>query len=243
MMNTHENTPHRKPIKRRFVIITTCILICILFIVGYVNSIHVADKTLFVKEIYFNNAQGLQCSKNNPYREQLLNEIEALSKQKQRTATEFEHEPEITIQTANGLTLDFSLGVTHYEYPDVEGEEYENRDESSYYIRISKKDKLIDIFYYEWHEAATLRQIMYKAIYYEYVNLETFTGVVTGIYDYHNKDDLKLCYIKTIDYGTIQTETMNIDNIVVGDVVDAVIHNIDRSELSADCRVTLRKSD
>ena len=108
----------------------------------------ICDRKVKVQELYFNDEKGFQCSDDNPYWDEILMQVERISGKDEIEPTEFEHDPELTVVTSGDISFELSDGVTAYAYPDVVGVEYENRDRSSYYIRILKKGKQKSIFYY-----------------------------------------------------------------------------------------------
>ncbi len=205
------------------------------------NKYHIANNMVAIDNIYFNNAEGLACNEDNPYREQLLLELESLCQKKTRTPTEFEHEPEITIIASDGTIYEMSAGATHYEYPEAMDSEYENKDESSYYIRVKKDNQPETIEYYEWDDAIPLRKVMFDAIYYAYQQIGNMQGIVTGIYEGYDKNNESFrCAIETFQYGYILAEVDTLDNAIVGDTVELILYNEDRENISADCRGTIR---
>lgn len=205
------------------------------------NKYHIANNKVIIESIYFNNAEWLTCNEDNPYREQLLFELESLCQKETRTPTEFEHDPEITIIASDGTIYEMSSGATHYEYPETTDSEYETKDESSYYIRVKKDNQPETIEYYEWDDAIPLRKVMFDAIYYAYQQLGSMQGIVTGIYEgYDANNESFRCAIETFQYGYILAEVDTLDNAIIGDTVELTLYNEDRDNISTDCRGTIR---
>ena len=131
----------------------------------------ICDRKVKVEELYFNDEKEFRCSTDNPYREDILLQVERIAEKEEIEPTEYEAAPELTIVASGEYTFELSSGVTAYAYPAVEGGTYENRDRASYYIRVLKKGKQNDIRYFEVDEdVVRLRELMNEAIQFEYEN-------------------------------------------------------------------------
>lgn len=172
-----------------------------------------------VQEIYFNNEKGFQCSDENPYWEELLTQIELISKKEQIEPIEYEFDPEVTLVCGKELTFELSDGTTSYAYPAVEGIEYENRDRWAYYIRVLEEEEMEDIFYFEVDEdVQRLRELTQAAIQYEYDNAPK-EGVEAVVVSARNDSISKYCVVRSEEYGEITLFAEDFDHIIVGDTV------------------------
>lgn len=221
---------------KRKIIIFLCCFLCILCGCSGQESgmkCKIGRHKLKITEIYFNNTRGLKCSEDNPYWEQILSDIELVSQKETREPTEFDFEPEITLIAANGVTCEMSFSVTAYSYPDVEGDEYENRDESAYYIRILRNGKSETSYYEVDEDVAKLRRNINGAVSYEYGRLEKLTGVIR--YINNNAGEKKWCYVVS-EYGDLKVKTEDFDGAIVGDTVEVELcHKADDTDRTADC--------
>lgn len=200
-----------------------------------------------VQEIYFNNEKGFQCSDENPYWEELLTQIELISKKEQIEPIEYEFDPEITVVCNKELTFELSDGTTSYASPTVEGYAYENRDKWAYYIRVLKDEKFENIFYFEVDEDVQhLRKLIQEAIQFEYDNApqEGIEAVVVRVW---NDSISRGCWVRSEEYGLVTLNPENLDHIIVGDTIryrlldesesggkyNAELENLTQNDLSA----------
>lgn len=207
--------------KSIFWVCLVCFVLCGCSVKESSKKYKICNYNVKIEEIYFNDAVGLQCSEANPYREQLLSQIELISSEESIDATEFEHEPEITLVTSKGITFELSSGVTHY--PVVEGMEHENQDKYSYYIRILRNGERDGTHHYEWDEdVINLRQLMFDAMNYEYSTgiVTNAKGVITYLEDY---GAYKTCGIESTEYGYQRVAVSDYDGVIVGDTVEFTI--------------------
>lgn len=200
-----------------------------------------------VQEIYFKNEKGFQCSDENPYLDELLTQVELISKKEQVEPIEYEFDPEITLVCNKGLMFELSDGTTTYAYPAVEGMEYENKDKWAYYIRVLKDEKFEKIFYFEVDEdVQQLRQLIQEAIQFEYDNAPK-EGIEAVVVSARNDSISKYCAVRSEEYGEITLFAEDFDHIIVGDTVryrlldesesngniNAEIENLTQNDLSA----------
>lgn len=200
-----------------------------------------------VQDIYFKNEKGFICSDENPYLDELLTQVELISKKEQVEPIEYEFDPEITLVCNKEITFEISDGTTAYAYPAVEGMEYENRDEWAYYIRVLKDEKFENIFYFEVDEdVQQLRKLIQEAIQFEYENAPK-EGIEAVVVSARNDSISKYCWVRSEEYGEITLYAEDFDHIIVGDTVryrlldesesngnfNAEIENISQNDLSA----------
>jgi len=196
-----------------------------------------------VREIYFNDEKGFQCSNDNPYRDDILMQVERISEKEQIEPTEFEHDPELTVVASKELIFELSSGVTAYAYPQVEGVYYENRDRSSYYIRMLKNGEQKNLFYYEMDEdVVRLRELMEDAKQFEYgkVSEDGVEAVVVSV-----SDDLngKRCTVRSEAFGSLTLFVEDLDHVIVGDTVRyKLLENFDPVGVTAQI-INLTKND
>ncbi|MCM1499105.1 MAG: hypothetical protein NC124_11635 [Clostridium sp.] len=236
--------------QKKIIIFFWCCFLCVLCGCSVQGSgIKVGGHKYKIEEIYFNNAKGLICHEDNPYRESILADIELVSQKETRKPTEFDFEPELTLITSTGDICEMSFSVTAYEYPDEEGVEYENRDESAYYIKILRGEKS-ETLYYEIDEDVTrLRKNISSAVSYEYSRLGTFTGVIRCI-------GSGVIEVVSSEYGNLIVKTEDFDGAIVGDTVEVelvekpdgkkmtagcagVVHNLTRNDVAATSEIYL----
>ncbi|MBR4084827.1 MAG: hypothetical protein IKK33_11160 [Lachnospiraceae bacterium] len=199
-----------------------------------------------VQEIYFNNEKGFQCSAQNPYWDELLAQIELISKKEKVDPIEYEFDPEITVVCDKGLTFELADGTTTYAYPAVEGAAYENRDKYAYYIRVLKEGKQKAIFYFERDEDVIhLRELMQAAIQFEYDNAPE-EGIEAVVVMMSNNEISRSCIVRSEEYGEITLFPEDFDHVIVGDTIkyklldeeantgiNAEIKNLTQNDLSA----------
>lgn len=206
----------------------------------------ICDQKVKVREIYFNDEKEFRCSEDNPYRDEILLQVELISEKEEIEPTEYEHDPELTIVASEDYSFELSIGVTAYAYPAVEGGQYENRDRSSYYIRVLKKGKQKEICYFEMDEdVVRLRELMNEAIQFEYENAseDGVEAVVVSVADDLNG---KRCTVKSKEFGSLTLFVEDLDHVIMGDTVryklleddefgraTAEIVNLTKNDLSA----------
>lgn len=200
-----------------------------------------------VQEIYFKNEKGFKCSNENPYLEELLTQMELISKKEQAEPIEYEFDPEITLVCNKEITFELSDGTTTYDYPAVEGIEYENRDKWAYYIRVLKDERFENIFYFEVDEdVQQLRKLIQEAIQFEYDNAPK-EGIEAVVVSARNDSISKYCTVRSEEYGEFTLFAEDFDHIIVGDTVryrlldesesggkyNAELENLTQNDLSA----------
>ena len=206
----------------------------------------ICDQKVKVREIYFNDEKEFRCSADNPYRDEILLQVELISEKEEIEPTEYEHDPELTVVASEDYTFELSSGVTAYAYPAVEGGTYENRDRASYYIRVLKKGKQKEIRYFEMDEdVVRLRELMNEAIQFEYENVseDGVEAVVVSVADDLNG---KRCTLKSKKFGSLTLFVEDLDHVIMGDTVrykllgddefgraTAEIVNLTKNDLSA----------
>lgn len=224
---------------KKVIIVFVCSLLCILCACsGKENAekYNICNKKIRIADMYFNNAESLNCSEDNPYREQILSKIEFISQKETREPTEFDFEPEITLIAANGFVFELSDSVTAYSYPDAEGAEAENQDDEAYYIRMIRNDETQTFYFERDDDVIELGRLVNDAVSYEYDNLGTITGVIRHI----NEED-KCCYIVSSEYGDLYVAANDFDNAIVGDTVEVSLHEkTESADISADCEGTIQ---
>ncbi len=211
------------------------------------KNYEICGKKVKVQEIYFKNEKGFQCSDENPFLEELLTQVELISKKEQAEPIEYEFDPEITLVCNKEITFELSDGTTTYAYPAVEGITYENRDKWAYYIRVLKDEKVGKIFYFEVDEDVQhLRKLIQEAIQYEYDNAPK-EGVEAVVVSAWNNSISRGCWVRSEEYGLVTLNPENLDHIIVGDTIryrlldesesggkyNAELENLTQNDLSA----------